>query len=182
MATAPIARPQARNARGAYVPTAADCKNTGTDDHNDDARRQPPGAECTHQARIALVAGHGRRSSMSGSGARSICCSGRGGCNRCLRPEAINAINEQMRRDIPRVLSALDEDRVIGGPGSRSGADSAWALTSRSSVPRGSAPRARGSAWLEVFAREAKPEIAVNRHCTLTKEQRPIETSCLEPK
>ena len=78
------------------------------------------------------------------------------------RPEAINAINNRMRQDIPRILMDLDEDPqvrviVVRGAGRRGFCVGADIKEQRSD---GGAPREPGPAWLEAFAQAAKPVIA----------------------
>lgn len=83
------------------------------------------------------------------------------------RPESINAINNAMRRELPGVLSALDEDptvRVIALRGAGPRGFCAGADLKESDAGPGSSPPplpAGQSTWIEAFDRIRKPLVAV---------------------
>jgi enoyl-CoA hydratase/carnithine racemase len=84
------------------------------------------------------------------------------------RPDVINAINEEIRQEVPRLLTVLDEDPavraiVIRGNGTRGfcvGAD-LKEVPSPERLSRGAEPT-----WIEAFGRVAKPVIAsIHGYC-----------------
>jgi enoyl-CoA hydratase/carnithine racemase len=84
------------------------------------------------------------------------------------RTQALNAINEDMRRAVPPLMAELDSDAsvrviVIRGAGPRSfcvGAD----LKEQRSTERQTGPA--GPVWIEAFARVSKPTIAsIHGYC-----------------
>jgi enoyl-CoA hydratase/carnithine racemase len=84
------------------------------------------------------------------------------------RPEVINAINEKIRQDLPRLLAQLDEDGavqviVIRGAGRRG-----FCVGADLKEERPPEHQSRGSepSWIEAFARASKPVIAsIHGYC-----------------
>lgn len=81
------------------------------------------------------------------------------------RPESINAINDDIRRDVPRLLAQLDRDStvrviVIRGAGSRG-----FCVGADLKEQRAPEPQVKVS-WIEAFAQVAKPVIAsIHGYC-----------------
>jgi len=78
------------------------------------------------------------------------------------RPETLNAINEEVRRELPRLLLELDEDPevrviVLRGAGNRAFCVGADLKEKRPAIVP---PHTRGLAWIEAIAGVRKPIIA----------------------